>query len=118
MGTLFADIAAAAFTVFKTAFTPAEDRVFVNLVFQGKTPADVALTSCRYEVRDGNNVLKKTGDAVLSFGPGGWQCSFAVVSAEVVYGYARLELSEQDKTVWRVPNFPLNTATLQAVRAV
>lgn len=116
VGTLFVDIAAAAITVFKTAFTPGEYRVFVSLVFQGKTPADVALTSCRYEVRDGDNVLKKQGDAAVIQGPGGWQCSFPIVPGEVLYGYARLELKEHDNTLWQVGNFPLNNVTMQAKR--
>jgi hypothetical protein len=117
VGTLIADIGAVGVTVFKTVFAVAENRVFVNLVFQGKTPTEVELVSCRYEVRDGNNVLKKQGEATVSRGPGGWHCSFPIVPGEVVHGYARLELNEQDNTVWQVPNFPLNTVTMQAERS-
>lgn len=116
VGALFGDIAAAAITVFKTAFTPGEYRVFVSLVFQERTPADIALTSCRYEVRDGDNVLKKQGEAAVLRGPGGWQCSFPIVPGEVLYGYARLELKEQNNTVWQTQNFPLNNVTMQAER--
>lgn len=46
VGTLIADIGAVGVTVFKTVFAVAENRVFVNLVFQGKTPTEVELVSC------------------------------------------------------------------------
>jgi hypothetical protein len=117
VGIFFVDVTAAAVAVFKTVMsTPktGEHRVFVNLLFEGKTPSEVALASCRYEVRNGDNVLKRKGEAAVLRGPGGWQCSFPMVMGEVLFGYARLELIEHNNTIWQVRNFPLNNVTMQA----
>lgn len=113
---LFADVAAAAVTVFKTQFASKEARLYVNLTFDGAKPSDIDLSQVEFVVLDGEMVVKKKGQAAVVKGPGGWQIQFSWLAEPA--DTAHLILVEHSGRKWRVANFSPTTVEQRAMLVV
>jgi hypothetical protein len=114
VGVLVADVAAAAIAVFKTQFQGSEARVYVNLIFENLKPTEVDLARCEYVIYDHERVVKKTGNAAFSMGPGGWQCDFSWSAS--ASDTVEIRLAEHSGRLWRIRNFSPTTVSQQAMK--
>ena len=71
--------------------------------FKNKESVDIQLSSCKYELRDSQNILKKNGEIAFSLEVNSWVCYLPreIKPEDII----RLFLTERDGTLWETGPF-------------
>jgi hypothetical protein len=86
------------------SFVSQRSRIPLAITFKDKDAIEIQISKCEFELRDGDNKLKRKGEMAFRLGMGGWECYLPKEATPE--DNIRLDLTDRDGGKWETGPFP------------